>query len=246
MTPPTLLGARGITLNNPWAHAVAWHGKDVENRGWMPWPGVDVLLIHAGKKHDPVGRQALDALGLEYGTATASAVVAVADLAFACNTARWQQADCGCGAWALPGHCHWKLTNVRPLVDPVPATGKQSLWTPTPQLLEAVADQLARGEAPAAPNKRSPDLNVLDFDLLQAVARGAVYRTETGVDRRSGGNEAFRTSAVALVNAGLVQLVGGRTATIRGRQRTVGGTYELTTPAGRDALDGWLATRTDR
>lgn len=230
MTTASLTGARGITLHTPWAHAVAWHGKDIENRTWMPHEGVDVLLVHAGKSADPAGRAALDALGLDHTAAVTSAVVAVADLAYACNTARWQPSDCGCGTWALPGHCHWRLVNVRPLADPVPATGKQGLWKPATSLIEAVAEQLAdAGDTiPTAPTLRTGRaLSILDYRLLQAVASGSVYRTETGHDMRSGGNAAFRASPAALVDHGLVQLVGG--------------TYELTDPAGRAALDRWLA-----
>lgn len=38
-----------LTLINPWAHLIVHHGKDVENRTWMPPQGVDWLFIHAGK-----------------------------------------------------------------------------------------------------------------------------------------------------------------------------------------------------
>lgn len=138
-----LTDARALTLRNPWAHAVAHHGKTVENRTWMPPESVDTLLIHAGKGRDPVGRIDLDARGLDYTDAATSAIVAVADLAFACNTSRFGEIACACGPWALRRYCHWTLINVRTLSTPVPATGRQGLWRPTADVLAAVREQLA-------------------------------------------------------------------------------------------------------
>lgn len=135
--PPRLLTAYAITLKNPWAHLIAHYGKDIENRSWMPWEGVDTLLIHAGKSWD---HQWLRTDGPQPYT---SAIVAVADLAFACNASLHRDAIvCACGPSAQPGQCHWKLANVRALAAPVPANGRQGLWRPSPDDLAAVARQL--------------------------------------------------------------------------------------------------------
>lgn len=138
--PPGLRVAHAITLKNPWAHLVAHYGKDVENRTWMPWEGVDTLLIHAGKGWDrgPDFTRRTDC-----GDPDTSAIVAVADLAFACNTSRYSDTiRCGCGEWAMPGQCHWKLANVRALREPVPANGRQGLWRPSPDDLARVVRAL--------------------------------------------------------------------------------------------------------
>lgn len=129
--------AHVITLKNPWAHLVAHGGKDVENRTWMPYEGVDKLLIHAGKGWDPF------APFPDRGACFPSAIVAVADLAYACNSSRWtDRLVCGCGQWAMRGHCHWKLANVR-AITPVPCAGRQGLWLPTPAMLADVNDALS-------------------------------------------------------------------------------------------------------
>lgn len=126
-----------LTLKNPWAHLIAHSGKDVENRTWMPHEGVDTLLIHAGKAWDPFAPFA------DRGACFTSGIVAVADLAYACNTSRFSdELKCGCGEWAEPGQCHWKLTNVRP-ITPVPCAGRQGLWLPTPAMLADVNASLA-------------------------------------------------------------------------------------------------------
>lgn len=126
-----------ITLKNPWAHLIAHRGKDVENRSWMPHAGVDQLLIHAGKGWDEVD-------GVSRDGVITSAIVAVADLAFACNTSRYVLVPhCGCGIWARGEQCHWKLANIVALPEPVPAVGRQGLWRPDRTTLEAVRVQLA-------------------------------------------------------------------------------------------------------
>lgn len=139
MIHPRLVTAYGITLQNPWAHLVAHHGKDVENRTWMPWDSVNTLLIHAGKDWDKTAERRPD-----LGEPHTSAVVAVADLAYACDTSRHLDAlACACGSWAQPGRCHWKLTNVQVLPEPIPASGRQGLWRPAPDLIDAVHHMLA-------------------------------------------------------------------------------------------------------
>lgn len=141
-TSDLLTDARALTLRPPWSHAVAHHGKTVENRTWMPPVGIDTLLIHAGLRWSGEGRVALDALGLDYSQAATSAIVAVADLAFACDSSGHREVVCYCGPWALPRHCHWNLINVRTLPEPVPATGRQGLWRPPSAVLAQVADAL--------------------------------------------------------------------------------------------------------
>lgn len=94
-----------LTVKPPWSHLIAHHGKDVENRSWMPHEGVHTLLIHAGKSWDNVAGVSRD------GVAT-GAFVAVADLAFACNTSlHTLTRRCECSVWAQPEQCHWNLIN---------------------------------------------------------------------------------------------------------------------------------------
>lgn len=139
-----LRAAYALTLKNPWAHLIAHGGKNVENRSWMPHDLVDTLLIHAGKSWDDLDEW----IWMPHTLPTidgvvASAVVAVADLAFACNTSRYSDTvRCGCGEWAQPGQCHWNLANVQALAEPVPAVGRQGLWRPRPDVLDEVEAQL--------------------------------------------------------------------------------------------------------
>jgi hypothetical protein len=139
-----LTGAPALTLRLPWAHLIAFHGKNVENRGWMPPEHVHRLLVHSGKGWDRDAEQMLRDRNLDIDGVQPSAIVAVADLAFACDTSRTTPTVvCACGEWAMAGQCHWNLANVHYLPDPVPAKGRQGLWRPAPNILAAVERQLA-------------------------------------------------------------------------------------------------------
>ncbi len=56
---------KAISIKQPWAWAILHAGKDVENRTWpFPLPTPCRLVIHAGKRDDPEGREYLDSLSL--------------------------------------------------------------------------------------------------------------------------------------------------------------------------------------
>jgi len=45
---------KALSIQQPWAWAILYAGKDIENRSW--WTGVrERILIHAGKKIDKEG-----------------------------------------------------------------------------------------------------------------------------------------------------------------------------------------------
>ncbi len=136
-TPEQLRRAWAITLKNPWAHLIAHHGKNVENRSWMPYQGVDCLLIHAGKSWDGYP-------GFPEKNLRTSAIVATAGLPFACEESRYSDTVvCGCGPWAAPNSCHWGLAGVWALPEPVPVTrGWQGLWHPASDVLDRIESQL--------------------------------------------------------------------------------------------------------
>jgi hypothetical protein len=134
-----------LTLLNPWAHLIAHYGKNIENRTWMPPEHVYRLLIHAGKAWDDnAAAWVHNTFGIDLDGTQPSAIVAVVDLAHACNASRWNdRLACECNRdWAMPGQCHWNLANVRALPEPVPTKGRQGLWYPPADVLAAVGRQL--------------------------------------------------------------------------------------------------------
>ncbi len=140
-----LTGVPALTLKNPWAHLVAHCGKNVENRTWKPPESLTRVLIHAGKYWDnSAAVDTMRRLGVAATTPIViSAIVAVADVAYVCNTSRWtDEVCCGCGEWAQPGQCHWALTDVQALPVPVPCDGALRLWRPAPPVVAQVEEQL--------------------------------------------------------------------------------------------------------
>lgn len=107
-----------LTVRQPWAWAMLFAGKDIENRSWCPkYRGP--LLIHAGAALD---RGALlPRLSLrEPEEHVMSAIIGVVDLIDVVESSR--------SRW-FEGNYGWVLTNPRPFSRPVPCKGRLGLWT---------------------------------------------------------------------------------------------------------------------
>jgi uncharacterized protein DUF4326 len=116
---------KALTVRQPWAWAIAAAGKDVENRTWHTrYRGL--LAIHAAATADSPWQLPTPDLIRAYqagGPATGcGAVVAVARLL---STGQCQGQ---CSPWAVAGQYHWHLGQIRPVPEPIPATGRLGLW----------------------------------------------------------------------------------------------------------------------
>lgn len=130
-----------LSVRQPWADCIAFAGKDVENRSYMPniktYP--HKVLIHATKKPDmdfwtamivaPNGTRAnclYDSVyskvwrgQLRYGLwkdehSTLGAIIAIGYID--------QVSQSSTSEWAMPNCWHWHLKDVRPIV-PIPYSG---------------------------------------------------------------------------------------------------------------------------
>jgi ASCH domain len=137
----TRRAVKALTIRQPWAWAVVYAGKDVENRRWRTsYRGP--LLIHAGRTDDPAAtarvlwtmadpgawgqpRPAFEARG---------AIIGVANLAEVLTDSP--------SRWADSHQYHWVLESPAPLDRPVPCAGKPGLWTPPDAAMAAIADLL--------------------------------------------------------------------------------------------------------
>lgn len=149
---------RGLTIQQPWAFAIAEGFKTIENRSRRTnYRGQ--LLIHAGLKHDTTvsivrySRDAAirldelggsgnfyDARGLvpsafyqPHATLALGAVIATAQLA-GCHEAT----DGCCTPWGFADQWHWELADIQPLKRAVGRSGSLGLWKPDAELLAAV------------------------------------------------------------------------------------------------------------
>jgi ASCH domain len=145
---------KALTVKQPWAWAIAYGSKRVENRTWMPPSSLRELAIHAGARSSwdrdgeasPLVWREWKRLGhlaahldrksewIDFG-----AIVAIAELAD-CHDGTLEQGECS--DWADRRLYHWVLANIRPLAEPVPARGMLGLWTVPEEAERAVRAQL--------------------------------------------------------------------------------------------------------
>ncbi len=129
---------KALTLRPPWAWAVIYGGKDIENRRWRTsYRGP--LLIHAGKSADEDGSEALlwtmaDPAAFGQPRAAWRARGAIIGLVFLADILSDSSSR-----WAVPGWYHWALEFPWPIDPPVPARGRQGLWTPPIAAVQEVA-----------------------------------------------------------------------------------------------------------
>ncbi|TQE33136.1 hypothetical protein [Streptomyces ipomoeae] len=150
---------RVLTIWQPYAFAMAEGFKPIECRP-KPTGFKGTLLLHAGQKYDdsfsivrysPKAAARLDELGGSanfwdartripstvvkppHPTLAHSAVIATAQVV-GCheNTGRC------CRPWGKLGRWHWVLEDVQALTEAVACPGRQSLWKPSPELLQKV------------------------------------------------------------------------------------------------------------
>jgi len=132
---------KALTVRPPWAWAVIYGGKDVENRRWRTtFRGP--LLIHAGKDPDPDGSGSLlwtmaDPEAFGHPKAAWEARGAIIGLVFLADVLTDSPSR-----WAVPGWYHWVFEFPFPIAPPLPSGGRQGLWSPPFAAVEKVADLL--------------------------------------------------------------------------------------------------------
>ncbi|MBK8256457.1 MAG: ASCH domain-containing protein [Polyangiaceae bacterium] len=123
-----------LTIRQPWAWAIIWAGKDIENRTWNThYRGP--LAIHAGLRIDkdvelPRRVRAPDPDELECG-----AIIGVVELVDVVERSR--------SKW-FEGPMGLVLRNPRPLARPIICKGRLGLWDLTPAKLRQVQKLLRR------------------------------------------------------------------------------------------------------
>ncbi|TDD94368.1 hypothetical protein [Actinomadura rubrisoli] len=136
---------QAISVQQPWAFAIARGGKSVSNQA-LPTAYRGPLLVHASMRVDlkACDSPLIQAAGWDPRDplATIGAVIAVADLAHVCSAAV-AGGPCDCGPWADKGAHHYRLASVRALPRPIVALGRPGLWEPKPSLLTEVETMFA-------------------------------------------------------------------------------------------------------
>ena len=117
--------ARVLTIRQPWAWAIIYGGKDVENRSWFT-KHRGPLLVHAGRAFDPAGYETVKQHATHPppppGEFIHGAIIGVVELVDCL-----QSFD---SEWAVAGRWHWLLRNPRSFGEAVPCSGRLGLWRP--------------------------------------------------------------------------------------------------------------------
>jgi hypothetical protein len=139
---------QAITVQQPWAFAIARSGRAIANQG-LPTAYRGPLLIHASMRVDlkACDHPLIQSAGWnpDDPLATIGAVIAVARLDDVCSRTL-PEGPCDCGPWAQPGAHHWRLTGIAALPRPIVALGRPDIWEPTQTLLTKVESMITTAE----------------------------------------------------------------------------------------------------
>jgi hypothetical protein len=139
---PDELPVHVLSVRQPWAHAIIYLGKDVENRTWKPDRPCRVL-IHASRRiaFDRRGLNALAAmrprlrnLPLDLDDYSYGQIIGRVDVV------SWDRIQGRGRPWSVDGQWHWHLTNVVPIQRPIEMKGRPSFF-PAPDGWELAFDR---------------------------------------------------------------------------------------------------------
>lgn len=123
---------KAISIQQPWAWAIVYAGKDIENRTWNThYRGP--LAIHAPARLQRDNRWPRGAPRPNEDDLHLSAIIGVADLVDVVTRSR--------SKW-FGGPFGLVLANPRPLRHPVPCKGSLGLWSIPPNVLRSIRKQL--------------------------------------------------------------------------------------------------------
>lgn len=129
---------KGLTLHRPWAHAIAFLGKDIENRTWRcPSKVGDWVAIHSGQKIDDEG---MHWIFQNTGVAVDGDLPGIVAIArFAGNR---QPSESGRSIWHREGQIGWHFDQVIPILPIVEHRGQTSLWNVETRAVETILNVL--------------------------------------------------------------------------------------------------------
>jgi hypothetical protein len=126
---------KALTLHAPWAHAVAWLGKDIENRGWRPPASVigTRIAIHAGASPGDGSEwravvRSTKRADAEWVDRMADAMLRFRVSALVATAIIGEPVTASDSPWWI-GPIGWPLIDVRRLREPIPMKGRLGLWT---------------------------------------------------------------------------------------------------------------------
>lgn len=119
-----LTDTRVLSVWQPWAWALIYAGKDVENRRRRMANPPPKLLIHAGLQFDEAAVGFMRDLGIDLPDEAYEGghIVGMLDPLACVRDSN--------SPWAIDGYWHWCVGNPVPASRPIPYTGRQNLSVP--------------------------------------------------------------------------------------------------------------------
>jgi hypothetical protein len=128
---------KALTVKQPWAWAIIFGGKDIENRSWRTrYRGP--LLIHAGAAYRPEASMPRRVRAPAKDRLDFSAIIGAVELTGVVEKSK--------SPW-FRGKYGFVLAKPLPLKPPIPCKGRLGLWTPTAAQLRRVAARLSKRSA---------------------------------------------------------------------------------------------------
>lgn len=118
-----------LTVRQPWAWAIIYGGKTIENRTWKPRRPTEVL-IHAGVIFEQHGLAALRRMRKDgLISRPVPRTFASGQIIGKVDVTGWDDDD-STDPWAVPDHWHWHLSNPVAAWPAIPVTGQPTFWRP--------------------------------------------------------------------------------------------------------------------
>ena len=120
-------GMKALSIRQPWADLILFHGKDIENRTWVPPDHVlgQRIYVHAGKKSDLL--DAIDLFDLPVARCPTIHSNRLGAILGEVTVVSWVAHDPS--PW-FSGPYGWILKDPEPYDDPIPYKGMLGLFTP--------------------------------------------------------------------------------------------------------------------
>jgi hypothetical protein len=130
---------KALSIQQPWAWAILFAGKDIENRTWNTHYRGEIV-IHAPASFQSFARWPRSVPRPDPEALHLRAILGVADLVDVVERSR--------SRWWLGGPFGFVLANPRPLAETIPCKGNSSFWSVPAAVARSIRRQLDMAETP--------------------------------------------------------------------------------------------------
>lgn len=125
---------RALSVRQPWAWAIIYAGKDIENRSWSNKYSIGTIAIHASTRMDSLDDLPRGIRRPEPEELVRGAIIGVVDVVDVVvqHESKW-----------FSGPMGWVLQNPYALPEPLYCAGKLGLWRIPPEFERTIRRQLA-------------------------------------------------------------------------------------------------------